>query len=113
MLHGDLMEKFVEKSYLYDYYGELLTKRQQQIYEEVVFEDYTLSEAASEENVSRQGIHDMIKRCDKALEEYENKLHLVERFLKIKASAERIKKMAEALGADEICKEADEIIEDL
>ena len=72
------MEKFVERTLLYDFYGELLTKRQQQIYESVVLEDYSLSEVAEELNISRQGVHDMIRRCDKALEGYEEKLHLVE-----------------------------------
>ena len=63
------MEKFVERTLLYDFYGELLTKRQQQIYESVVLEDYSLSEVAEELNISRQGVHDMIRRCDKALED--------------------------------------------
>ena len=51
------MEKFVERTLLYDFYGELLTKRQQQIYESVVLEDYSLSEVAEELNISRQGVH--------------------------------------------------------
>lgn len=63
------MEKFVERTLLYDFYGELLTKRQQQIYESVVLEDYSLSEVAEELNISRQGVHDMIRRCDKALKD--------------------------------------------
>ena len=65
------MEKFVERTLLYDFYGELLTKRQQQIYESVVLEDYSLSEVAEELNISRQGVHDMMRRCDKALEGFE------------------------------------------
>ena len=65
------MEKFVERTLLYDFYGELLTKRQQQIYESVVLEDYSLSEVAEELNISRQGVHDMVRRCDRALEGYE------------------------------------------
>ena len=55
------MEKFVEQTLLYDFYGELLTERQQQIYESVVLEDYSLSEVAEELGISRQGVHDMIK----------------------------------------------------
>ena len=70
------MEKFVEQGYLYDFYGELLTERQQQVYESVVLEDYSLSEVAEDLGISRQGVHDMIKRCNKTLEEYEQKLHL-------------------------------------
>ena len=42
------MEKFVEQGYLYDFYGELLTERQQQVYESVVLEDYSLSEVAED-----------------------------------------------------------------
>ena len=53
------MEKFVEQGYLYDFYGELLTERQQQVYESVVLEDYSLSEVAEDLGISRQGVHDL------------------------------------------------------
>ena len=65
------MEKFVERTLLYDFYGELLTSRQQQVYTNVVLEDYSLSEVAQDLGISRQGVHDMIRRCDKALKVYE------------------------------------------
>ena len=74
------MEKFVEQTLLYDFYGELLTERQQQVYESVVLEDYSLSEVAEDLGISRQGVHDMIKRCNHTLEDYEARLHLVEKF---------------------------------
>ena len=114
------MEKFVERTLLYDFYGELLTKRQQQIYESVVLEDYSLSEVAEELNISRQGVHDMIRRCDKALKGYEEKLHLVEKFVSIREKVKQIdelldgyeKENAEKLVAD-IRKISDEIIEEL
>ena len=51
------MEKFVEQTLLYDFYGELLTERQQQVYESVVLEDYSLSEVAENLGISRQGVH--------------------------------------------------------
>ncbi len=78
------MEKIFEQALLYDFYGELLTEHQQNIYEDAVFNDMSLSEIAEVQGVSRQGIHDLIKRCDKALQDYESKLHLVERFEKAK-----------------------------
>ena len=65
------MERFVEQTLLYDFYGELLTERQQQVFESVVLEDYSLSEVAEDLGISRQGVHDMIKRCNHTLEEYE------------------------------------------
>ena len=74
------MEKIVEQGLLYDFYGELLTERQQQVYESVVLEDYSLSEVAEDLGISRQGVHDMVKRCTKTLEGYESKLHLIEKF---------------------------------
>lgn len=79
----------VRKSLLFDFYGALLTEHQRQVYEEVVLNDYSLSEIAQEEGISRQGVHDMIKRCDAALEEYEKKLGLVAKFKEIKKLAEQ------------------------
>ncbi|MBQ4536315.1 MAG: YlxM family DNA-binding protein [Lachnospiraceae bacterium] len=74
------MEKIFEQALLYDFYGELLTPHQRTIYEDVVFNDMSLGEIAKEQGISRQGVHDLVKRCDKILQEYESKLHLVERF---------------------------------
>ena len=64
------MEKIVEQGLLYDFYGELLTEHQKAIYEDVVFNDLSLSEIAKEKGISRQGVHDMIKRCDRILNGY-------------------------------------------
>lgn len=78
------MEKIFEQGLLYDFYGELLTEHQRSIYEDAVFNDMSLGEIAEERRISRQGVHDLIKRCDKILQDYESKLHLVERFAKAK-----------------------------
>lgn len=85
-----IMEKILEQTLLYDFYGELLTEHQKQIYEEVVLNDYSFSEVAAEQGISRQGVHDLIKRCGRILEDYESKLHLVEKFVTIKEQIERI-----------------------
>ena len=74
------MEKIFEQGLLYDFYGELLTEHQQKIYEDAVYNDLSLGEIAAEAGISRQGVHDLIKRCDRILADYESKLHLVERF---------------------------------
>lgn len=79
-----------EQTLLYDFYGELLTEHQRQVYEDVVFNDLSLSEAAEERGISRQGVHDLIRRCNKLLQEYENKLGLVEKFLKTKEMVHEI-----------------------
>ena len=73
------MEEKIEQAYLYDFYGELLNEHQRKIYEDFVFNDLSLGEIADEEGISRQGVHDMVKRCTKTLEGYESKLHLIEK----------------------------------
>ncbi|MDE6024343.1 MAG: YlxM family DNA-binding protein [Lachnospiraceae bacterium] len=85
------MEKIVRQSLLYDFYGELLTEHQKNIYEDVAMNDLSYSEIARLNGISRQGVYDMIKRCDKILEDYETKLKLVERFAAAREKAEDIK----------------------
>ena len=67
------MEKIARQGLLYDFYGALLTEHQRQVYEDVVLYDLSLSEIAEEQGISRQGVHDLVKRCDRILEDYEEK----------------------------------------
>ena len=87
------MEKILEQTLLYDFYGELLTEHQQRIYEDVVLNDISCSEVAENQGISRQGVHDLIKRCDKILQDYESKLHLVERFMAAKEKIGEIEQL--------------------
>ena len=90
MIVGFQMEEKIEQAYLYDFYGELLNEHQRRIYEDFVFNDLSLGEIADEEGISRQGVHDMVKRCTKTLEGYEEKLHLIAKFMSAKHSVEKI-----------------------
>ncbi len=87
------MDKIYEQTMLFDFYGELLTEHQRRIYEDVVYHDMSLGEIAEEQGISRQGVHDLIKRCDRILQGYENKLHLVERFAKAKQTVTQIERL--------------------
>lgn len=114
------METKLEQAYLYDFYGELLNERQRKVYEDFYFNDLSLSEIAADEGISRQGVHDLIKRCSKALEEYENKLHLVEKFLYIKDKVGMIQNLTRTYDGKnqenfrtEIFRISDEILEEL
>ena len=84
------MNDILEQALLYDFYGELLNAHQKEIYEQFVLEDLSLSEIAADAGISRQGVHDLVKRCQKTLEGYEEKLHLVEKFLLIKKNIQEI-----------------------
>lgn len=94
------MEEKVEQAYLYDFYGELLNEHQRKIYEDFVFNDLSLGEIADEEGISRQGVHDMVKRCTKTLEGYEQKLHLIAKFHSAKRKVERIRQLVEGFHTD-------------
>ena len=84
------MDKLYEESLLFDFYGELLTEHQKRAYEEVVMGDYSLAEVAEELGISRQGVHDLVRRSRAALQGYEDKLQLMRKFLAIRKDATQI-----------------------
>ena len=104
------MDNIEKKNLLYDFYGELLTEHQRQIYEDAVYNDCSLSELAEEYNISRQGVHDLLRRCDRILEDYESKLGLVGKFKVIKKNAQCIDEIS---TDEEVKKLARQILETL
>ena len=114
------MEEILRQTLLYDFYGELLTEHQKQVYEDVVLNDYSLSEVAQSLSISRQGVHDMVRRCNRTLEGYEEKLHLVAKFLSAKQKVSKIHILAKQFHEkpeDQILNEienlSNEILEEL
>lgn len=69
---------------LVDFYGELLTEKQLEVLNDYVNNDLSISEIAENKGVSRQGIHDSCRRSQQILEEYEEKLGLIEKFENVK-----------------------------
>ena len=104
------MESFVKQTLLYDFYGELLTEHQKEIYEAYALDNLSLAEMANEFGISRQGVHDIIKRVNASLEEYEQKLNLVDKFLKIK---EQVGQIQESTDIEKTKKIATKILEEL
>lgn len=96
------MEDFVRKSLLFDFYGELLTDHQKEIYGRYHAEDLSLGEIAQEYGISRQAIYDLLKRCDKQLENYEDRLHLLSRFSRQKGKVLEIKNLAQTQADDKL-----------
>ena len=88
------IDDITRQSLLYDFYGELLTKRQREVMELYHEENLSLAEIADEFGISRQGVYDALKNGEKALASYEEKLGLVEKFRK---SSEAIDKIDERI----------------
>lgn len=68
---------------LYDYYQELLTNNQQEIFELYYFDNLSLSEIADNLSKSRNAIHKRLKNITTKLLEYENKLKLYDKYQKV------------------------------
>ena len=78
--------KSFEDSLLLDFYGNLLTDKMRATLDMYLNDDLSLAEIAEEEEISRQGVHDKVKRALVQLKDYEDKLGLVKRFLEQKES---------------------------
>ena len=74
------MEQFLYVSDLYDFYGALLTEKQQQCLHLHLYDDFSLSEIGEELGISRQAVYDNIHRAEKAMKSYDKKLGLVARY---------------------------------
>lgn len=69
---------------LFDYYGELLTDKQQDFFKDYYFDNLTLQEIADNNEISRNAVHKTLNSILKKLEYYEEKLKLYEKSIKIK-----------------------------
>ena len=84
------LEERVYLSMLYDFYGALLKENNRRIFEAYIQEDYSISEIAEEMEISRQAVHDAVKRITKQLKGYEEKLGLLERFEQQRSEMRRL-----------------------
>ncbi len=96
------MDEILQLTLLYDFYGELLTEKQKQVYEMHHLDDFTLTEIGEELSISRQAVRDQLKRTEKILIAYEEKLHLVERFHEQQLAFHKIKEILDQISTKEI-----------
>ena len=80
-------------SLLYDYYGELLTEKQRQLFDLYYDQDYSLSEIAAAAGISRQGVHELLTRAARKMFEMEEKLHVAARFQRVENGLEKCRAM--------------------
>ena len=93
------MAKNMEIALLFDFYGEALTAKQQNMVELYYNNDLSLAEIAENEGITRQGVRDAVKRAEAQLLEMEDQLHLVQRFKDMRAGLEQIARDARDIAA--------------
>ncbi len=94
------LEGKVELSLLFDFYGALLREDQREIMTMYFYDDMSLSEIADNAGITRQGVHDIIKRAGVKLSHYEDMLHLYEKYLLDMEKLDKIKRLAEELDSE-------------
>ncbi len=75
---------------LFDFYGDILTPRQRELFDLYYNEDLSLSEIAENCGISRQGVRDVIVRAEAAMTELEDKTGLMRRFMQMQQHVETI-----------------------
>lgn len=108
-----MFEKKMRLDALYEFYGKMLTDKQNEIMNLFCNHDYSLGEISEIHGISRQAVHDTIKRTEKVLENYELQLSLYERFTEKQLAFEAILKLVdvfEQTRADELLTQIKEII---
>lgn len=94
-----MLEDTTRVNLLYDFYGNLLTDKQRECLELYYQHDLSLAEIADDNGISRQGVHDLLKRAVKTLEKAEKRLSLVARFA---AQERELRRLREILSQSEI-----------
>lgn len=102
------MEKNVRMGTYFQFYGELLSSKQREAVEKYYMEDLSLSEIAELDGITKQGVSETLRRAERKLTQFEQKLHLVERFLEIQKEVDEIESLLEPYREDLV--EADEAI---
>ena len=98
-----LLEKTTRMNFLFDFYQALLTEKQRSYMELYYLDDHSLGEIAESYDISRQAVYDNIRRTGAMLEEYEDKLRLLEKF----QQRQRIlKELTDAIEDESATKEA-------
>ena len=100
------MEKNVEMGMLLDIYGNMLTKKQYELLNDYYNNDLSLSEIAENENITRQAVRDNLKKGEKKLFEFEEKLKVMKKQLdqeeKIASILSNINKLDENSTDEEV-----------
>jgi predicted DNA-binding protein YlxM (UPF0122 family) len=104
-----MFRKNLEMALYYDCYSQLLTERQQTVMRLYYEEDLSLGEIAEMSGISRQAVRDCLKRGEECFLETEKRLHVVEKYRRIKSLCSDIRQAAESGDRDRVKAAADRI----
>ncbi|MBP2644764.1 MAG: putative DNA-binding protein [Firmicutes bacterium] len=96
-----MLDKVLRIGLLYDFYGALLTEKQQRCLEMHYLNDDSLGEIALAHDVSRQAVYDILRRAEQILVDYEAKLGLVERYQQERETLNKVYGLIESLPVAE------------
>jgi predicted DNA-binding protein YlxM (UPF0122 family) len=105
------MSKDLSISVLMDFYGELLTDKQKDTLELYYDRDYSLAEIAQDMDISRQGVRDFIKRGEKQLCEFEEKLEMVRKYNDINTNLLKLEKLVNGMKSDTFLKNKEKALD--
>ncbi len=108
-----MVDEIAKASLLYDFYGALLTEKQRQVMALYHEENLSLSEIAQEFGISRQAVHDTLKKAELALADYDNKLNLIDKLVKTEEAIALIDQEIEGLQSIASVKNDSQTVEKL
>lgn len=94
----DLLENTNRINLLFDFYKLLLTDKQQTFMKYYYQDDYSLGEIAENFNISRQAVYEHIKRAEQTLEDYEQRLRLLELYEKRRRIVDQMEEIVQQPG---------------
>lgn len=107
------MEEKVKISMLCEFYGKLLTEKQFEFMNDYYNSDLSLSEIAENNNITRQAVRDILKKGEKKLFEYEEKLNFMKRTLNQEKKIEKVLSELTKIQKDYSDKEIASVLENI
>jgi len=105
----DILDKSIEISELYDIYQDLLTSKQQEYFEAYYYNDFSITEISDNFGVSRNAVHDQIKKTVQKLYDYENKLKLRNKDKQYQNIFKKIKEVSDSKKVLELIEELEKV----
>lgn len=96
----DWLQEALALAKYFDFYGELFDEHQRAIFEDYICNDMSLAEIAEREDMTRQGVSDLVKRISRKLHEYEACLHLAAKAERAEVILNQLKERVSAMPCE-------------